>query len=271
MPDKARMPPPLATQSNVLISIAVIPRRSMTTLLLSSRQSEDNQALWRAAIRRGWDVERVQGIRVPAIDDDDIVIYVESLYAPTIAESLGRHLPEPAEDWLVRLPHPYTKRKIEISTLAAARSLASPAFVKPPNEKSFAASVYACGRDLPDGYPDDMAVLIAEPVVWDVEFRCFALDGVVRTLSPYLRAGKFAKLDGYWATDEERATARSFAERVLAEASSGLPRTVAIDVGQIQNAGWAVVEANAAWGSGIYGCDPESVLDVVRCATTISP
>lgn len=30
--------------------------------------------------------------------------------------------------------------------------------------------------------------------------------------------------------------------------------------------GWAIVEQNAAWGSGIYGRDPARVLDVLQHA-----
>jgi hypothetical protein len=37
-------------------------------------------------------------------------------------------------------------------------------------------------------------------------------------------------------------------------------------VGLITGRGWAIVEGNAAWGSGLYGCDPASVLPVVRRA-----
>lgn len=59
----------------------------MTTLLMSSRHTEDDQALWRAAIRRGWSVSRARGIRLPEINDAEIVIYVEPLYAPIIADS----------------------------------------------------------------------------------------------------------------------------------------------------------------------------------------
>jgi hypothetical protein len=44
-----------------------------------------------------------------------------------------------------------------------------------------------------------------------------------------------------------------------------------MDVGVIQHRGWAVVELNAAWGAGIYGCDPDEVLEVVRCAMRREP
>ena len=161
----------------------------MTTLLLSSRHTGDDQALWRAAIGRSWSVERARGIRLPEIDDTEIVVYVEALFAPTIANSLGLSLLDPADDWLTTLPPRFTQRAIRLMTLGEAKSLTLPAFVKPPNDKSFEAKVYALGAELPDAFDDSMTVLVAEPVKWETEFRCFALDGTVSTLSPYLRNG----------------------------------------------------------------------------------
>ena len=236
----------------------------MATLLLSSRHTEDDQALWRSAIGRGWSVERV---RVPDINDDEIIIYVEALFAPTIAHSLGLLLLDPSEDWLVDLPDIYRRRSIRLSTLGEARKLKQRTFIKPPNDKSFESTVYESGVELPDGFDDTMTVLCADPVEWESEFRCFALDGQVRTLSPYLRNGEHAKLNDYSASESELKDATEFAELVLADSSVQAPRSVVIDVGTITGKGWAVVEANGAWGSGIYGCDPDSVLNVIRHAT----
>jgi len=240
----------------------------MTTLLLSSRATEDNQAMWRAAIARDWNVERVRGIRLPELNDDEIVIYVESLYAPTIAEALGLRLLEVPENWLVSLPRDYTRRSIRLTTLGVARSLTTPTFVKPPNDKSFAARVYEHGSALPGAFDDAMTVLVSDPVAWDAEFRCFALDGRVRTLSPYLRRGALSRADGFCASDEELSTAQSLANEILATHAEKTPDAVVIDVGRLEDGNWAVVEANAAWGSGIYGCDPDVVLDVIRRAVS---
>jgi hypothetical protein len=239
----------------------------MTTLLMSSRHTEDNQALWRAAIRRGWSVARARGIRLPEIEDPEIIIYVEALYAPTIAKMLGRQLLDLPEEWLVQLPHAFKQRRIELTTLDQARSITEPAFVKPPNDKSFAAQVYESGACLPSEFDADMAVLVAEPVQWESELRCFCLDGTVKALSPYMRSGVFAKLSNYEASRAETEAAATFAEGVLAAMDSLTPRAVVLDVGQIVGCGWAVVEANAAWGSGIFGCEPGAVLDVIRHAT----
>ena len=167
----------------------------------------------------------------------------------------------------MQLPHEFKKRVIALTTLGEVRGLNAPTFVKPPNDKSFAAQVYDSGASLPTEFDDDMTVLVADPVQWDFEFRCFCLDGRVRTLSPYLRSGVHAKHDDYEATQDEREEAVKFAESVLVAVDAVTPRAVVVDVGQIAGQGWAVVEANAAWGSGIYGCDPDSVLDVIRHAT----
>lgn len=53
---------------------------------------------------------------------------------------------------------------------------------------------------------------------------------------------------------------------------SRLYPSIALDVGIIQNHGWAVIECNAAFSSGIYGCDPLEVPRILRraCGTSIS-
>ena len=240
----------------------------MPTLVLSARHSEDNQALWRAAIRAGWSVERIQGIRVPAeVHTQDVVLYVESLFAPAIAQQLGVELLEAPEDWLVRLPDRYRQRAVRLTTLGEARRLTEPSFVKPPNDKSFPAQVYASGAALPLEFEDRLPVLVAEPVQFEAEYRCFVLDRQVRTSSPYLRGGRLAKLDEFDAPAEEWDAALAFAGDVLADTGVQIPEAVVLDVGHITGRGWAVVELNAAWGSGIYGCDPHEVLYVLQRVT----
>ena len=240
----------------------------MTTLLMSSRQTGDAQLLWRAAVQRGWPVVRARGLNIPEIEDQDIIIYVEPLFAPEIAKRLGRKLLDPAEDWLVKLPFSLTHRQIDIATLGEARLITEPAFIKPPNDKSFIAQIYETGAELSTAFEDSMAVLISTPVQWQSEFRCFCLDGRVVTCSPYVRGEELAVYSDYAMTDEESANAIITAENALSHADLGLPRAVVVDVGKIEGKGWAVVEANGAWGAGIYGCDPGLVLDVIRHCTT---
>jgi hypothetical protein len=204
---------------------------------------------------------------VPEIHDDEIIIYVEALFAQTIATSLGRRLLDPPEDWLVTLPWRYSKRRIRCMALKEARQINGSAFVKPPNDKSFQAAVYADGSALPTEFDDEMMVLVAAPIAWGNEYRCFVLNGEVRAVSPYLLNDEHAGLCGYQAPREELAAASRFATEVACDATTNTPAAIVLDVGLLGDNQWAVVEANGAWGSGVYGCDPDGALDVIRAAT----
>lgn len=239
----------------------------MPTLILTPRFTEDAQALWRAAGQLGWGVERLVSWRVPedlrAVPEP--VLYLEALFGPKLAEQFRLRLLEPNVNWLPQLPEEFRKRQVSLMPLRAARRLAKPAFIKPPNDKSFPARLYS-GAELPDGYDEDSPVLVAEVVRWEVEFRCFVLDRQPRAISVYLRSGEFQRESGFAASPSELAEAESVARAVCQDSRIDLPRATVLDVGVIAGRGWAVVEQNAAWGSGIYGCDPVAVLEVLRHA-----
>jgi hypothetical protein len=242
----------------------------MPTLILTPRQTEDAQSLWRAALARGWDVERLTTWRIPEDlrSAPEPVLYVEALFGPTLADELGVQLLSPAEDWLPALPLAYRRREVQLSTLGRARRLPAPAFIKPPNDKSFPAAVYA-PSELPSAFDDDMAVLVSEPVRFVSEFRCFVLDRRVRAFSLYAREGTPCPTEVH--TEAEARAIEAFVGAMLASPDVALPRACALDVGVVDGRGWSVVELNAAWGAGIYRCDPEAVLDVVRAATISRP
>ncbi|XSG76297.1 ATP-grasp domain-containing protein [Herpetosiphon llansteffanensis] len=237
------------------------------TLVLSPRYTPDSQALWRAAIQRGWHVQRLtHWTEPPPVPiNTPVVLYLEGGFAHTIAESLGLNLPEPPDTWLPQLPIEYRQRQIQLTTIAAAQALL-PAFVKPPNDKRFPAKVYLSPAELPVEAAD-LPVLMAEVVVWEKEFRCFVLDRQLRTASLYARYAAPQDQADFASTAEEHADLEQFLQRLFDDELIELPRAVVIDVGVIAGRGWAVVELNAAWGAGIYGCDPMQVLEVVRSAT----
>jgi hypothetical protein len=202
------------------------------------------------------------------LQGQEVVLYGEPLFAAVVAEGLGITLLEPPFDWLPTLPEEYRQRDVCAATLEEARQLRHPAFIKPADDKCFPAAVYPDGSRLPGDavLPGETVVLIAEPVRWEVEFRCFVREREVVTLSPYLRNGELVRTpDGRW-EDSRTELARAFAARVVSDRAVASPAAVVVDVGLIVGRGWAVVEANAAWGSGIYGCDPIAVLNVVRRA-----
>ncbi|MFI2300876.1 ATP-grasp domain-containing protein [Actinacidiphila glaucinigra] len=160
------------------------------------------------------------------------------------------------------MPFELVGRDVWFTTLAEARALRRPAFVKPPNDKSFPARVYPDGSGLPgpDAVDDDAPVLVSDIVAFAVEYRLFLLDGEVVTGSRYATRGGLdvAPLDG----DPAAREVREFAGRLFASGVPELPDAIVVDVGRTGD-GWAVVEANAAWASGHYACDADAVLDVV--------
>jgi ATP-grasp domain, R2K clade family 2 len=240
----------------------------MPTLIFTPRHTEDSQSLWKAASKRGWKTERLTTWRVPEHlrSVQSPVLYGEALFGPTLAEQLGIVLLSPPDDWLVQLPMEFKHRTVSLTTLGEARALAASAFVKPPSDKSFPAAVYR-GTDLPREYDDSMPVLVSSVVVWEKEFRCFVLDGTMKTFSLYSRFGELQRENGFSSTEEEDAGVQQFAQRLLADSRVKLPRATVVDVGTIAGAGWACVEQNAAWGAGIYGCEPAAVLDVLEVAS----
>src|SRR5262249_32764957 len=144
---------------------------------------------------------------------------------------------EPTFGWLPSLPPKYILREVRLSTLGEARKLEEPAFVKPADDKCFLAGVFTSGEELPVPgiVPAETPVLIAEPVVWEVEFRCFVLQREVVTISPYLKHGKLAQdAEGRW-QDARTEEARTFAKGVFADEVVALPSGVAVDVGLIQD------------------------------------
>ncbi|MFN8376477.1 MAG: ATP-grasp domain-containing protein [Anaerolineae bacterium] len=238
----------------------------MPTLILSPRYTPDSAALWKAALSIGWSVERLESYRVPEhLQGEDFVIYGEGLFARIVAESLALALLEPPHDWLAGVPIASLQRRLQFTTLVQARAeFQPPLFVNPgDSSKSFDARVYQQQSELPagDDWDDTMPVIVSEPVSWLVEYRCFLLDGKAAALSVYKRAEQ--TIDNAWnAPPQELEEARQFCNRLAS--SVHLPPSVVLDVGKIADRGWAVVEANPSWASGIYGCDVLEVLKVIQ-------
>ncbi|WBP85991.1 ATP-grasp domain-containing protein [Kitasatospora cathayae] len=239
---------------------------SSTPVLLTSAQSTSTTALLTgAAARRGLATAVLTGPdTVEELAGRPVHWYGGPLAAARIAAPLGLALLEPEDDWLARLPEEFTRRRIELTTLAEAWTLRHPAFVKPPADKSVQPAVYPDGSRLPrsgERIGPDTPVLISEPVTFAAEYRLFLRDGEVLTGSRYAR---FGRLDPAPLT----AAATAFAHRLLDAVGDTLPSAVALDVGPIADPydpaeHWAVVEANLPWFAHCYAADPDRVLDVV--------
>lgn len=239
----------------------------MPTLIVPDRASNlDIKALQEAAVARGWSFAPVRYQLPEGFSADQPVLYGDPLFCDIIAAQLGVRLLEPADDFLVRLPQEWRKREISLTTLAQARLWdGGPVFVKPAADKSFPARVYAGGAALPgdEAVSGDTLVLLSEPVHWELEWRLFVCAGRVVTRSPYFRNGKLDLV----ARPEELGELRGFTKALLPKIESLLPPVTVLDVGKIAGKGWAVVETNPAWGSGLYACDPKQTLAALALAT----
>ncbi|MFJ2581986.1 ATP-grasp domain-containing protein [Kitasatospora aureofaciens] len=236
-------------------------------LLLAPRINETGLQLRTAAGRRGLRAYTARSWQAPQEllgSAGPVHVYGGPLFGDAVGRALGLALLEPPADWLAELPKELTGRRVASTTLAEARRLRRPAFVKPPADKAFAARVYPDGTALPgpELLDDDTPVLVSEVVRFRREYRLFVLDGSVRAASRYAVDGELSVAP----LGADGADVLAFAADVLAasRAASGpaLPSAVVVDLGATDG-GWAVVEANAAWASGGYAADPDGVLDVV--------
>ncbi|GAA1631648.1 ATP-grasp domain-containing protein [Catellatospora bangladeshensis] len=163
-------------------------------LILPPRVTETGLAYADAARRRGMRVETVHGWRLPEhlVGHPGAHLYAGPLFADAVGAELGIGLLEPDPDWLARLPWELTRRVVVFTTLARARELDRPAFVKPPDDKSFPARVYPSGAALPglDVLDGDTPVLVSDVVEFQAEFRCFVAAGEVRAVSRYAVGGE---------------------------------------------------------------------------------
>ncbi|MFI6849204.1 ATP-grasp domain-containing protein [Kitasatospora sp. NPDC050467] len=237
---------------------------SDAVLLLAPRINDTGLQLRTAAGRRGLRAHTATAWRAPAeLLGASVHVYGGPLFGDAVGGAFGLGLLQPPDDWPALLPRELTGRPLSLTTLAEARRLRRPMFLKPPGDKLFPAKVYPDGSGLPgpDALDDDTPVLASEVVRFLREYRLFVLDGEVRTASRYAVDGDLdvAPLD----EDRYRAEVTAFAADVLAASAGTLPSAVVIDVGPLDGGRWAVVEANAAWASGGYACTPDSVLDVV--------
>lgn len=238
------------------------------TLLLHPRHDEDSQLLWQAAISRGWRIVRSQDYGRPELFcDGPVVIYGGYMWAEETARRLGVNLISPPDDWLMALPYGLTRRRIWRSTVGEVRSGAFPVFIKSfGSGKRLASRVYHSPDDLPD-VGDEHEVIAQSEILFSYEYRIFVLHGQAIAWSVYANHGALYDDNEY----SHSGAAAAFLTTVMRDLK--LPSACVVDVGEIEGADWfnrwAIVEANPAWCSGVYGCDPDKVLECVMAAAVL--
>jgi hypothetical protein len=199
-------------------------------------------------------------------------LYGSTLEAAALADQFDLTLLEPPLDLLARLPPALLLRRVESRRWENITAhFPGPLFLKPadPLAKVFDAGVYRERAQVrtPTPIAPDTPVLVAEPVEWLAEYRCFVLEGLVVAGSPYLSFGRpLHHAAAKAAPPVLPAAALDVCRRLLAPCTVELPPAFVVDVGLIEDRGWAVVEFNPAWCSGLLSADPDPVLDVLRRA-----
>lgn len=249
----------------------------MPSLVCSSRYTVDSQILRKAAQQLGWETLRLDGSRIPdwfEPPDNKVAFFYTAPHVFDIAKQLDRTLLGCNPDWAVNLPRELLRRDLRQTTLADALNTIENHFVKHSVSKAFPAAVYN-PQSLADAtssiHPDSL-VHVGEPVRWTHEYRCFVANRSVMAVSPYVYDGlTVTDYDSFpTVPDSEISTVRSFANSVLDRDDVDCPDAFVLDVGQIAERGWAVVECNECWASGIYACDPAAVLQTLLCGNVES-
>jgi hypothetical protein len=200
----------------------------------------------------------------------DPAVYVTTDRAVATAAALDLALLEPPFDLLARVPERFVRRQVEAAPFGALDRLQGRTFVKPadPLDKWFDAGVYSDVRDIRTRGRSrpDAPVLLSEVVEWSVELRYFVLDGKAVAGSPYLSYGCPA---WRWHANQPSAVPSAglaVVEGVCAAMAGELPAFV-VDVGRIDDRGWAVVEFNPVWSAGLLNADPRAILPALLRAT----
>jgi hypothetical protein len=191
----------------------------------------------------------------PALDPKCVRVYGADSYCQVLAQKLGLVLVSPPEDLLLHLAPALTKRALRGTTLGEATTLPFPAFIKTFVPKLIRSRIYESAADLSAearGLESDTALCVSEIVTFVAEARSWLLDAEVLSIACY---------EG----DVDVTTARE-----LAAATGRAPATTSpcvVDLGLTDDRGWVVIEANAAWGAGLNGCDPVAAAHCIAVAT----
>ncbi|EDP98276.1 ATP-grasp domain-containing protein [Kordia algicida OT-1] len=232
-------------------------------IVLSPNFSEDSMIINQATIDTEFTAMRFGSWNVPeAYKNDVIAVYGEDLFTTIIAEQCNLKLLKPADDWLANIPLKYTLRNITYDRFKNIKNVQNK-FIKPVDFKFFPAGVYTSVEEI-QGYStidQNIEVFVSDVVSWAIEVRCFVIDNTIQTWSTYIYNGEI-QLKNSMEKHEENAML-NFLEEFLSDESIHLPEAVVIDVGYIPEKGWALIEANPVWSSGVYACDPKKVTQTI--------
>ncbi len=229
---------------------------SELNLLIPSKPDLERDAVADAWHTAGGEVIRLDKFWCPPpIEGASAKVYGPETFALVVAKVLGLRLLEPSQDLVLSVPPTYLKRDVSVASLGSALGGRFPVFVKPLMPKQFVGKVYTDEAELQGatkGLQESESVLVSDVIEIDGEARLFLLHGRVLDAAFYEGAG-------------DCSGAIEVGEQLASEVQ--LPTAVVVDLGLLAAGEWVFIEANAAWGSGLNGCQAERVLPAIGAAT----
>ncbi len=248
----------LADSTPGILYVWTEPQQRVDDLILVIPNKADPE---RDAVARAWEfsggmVERIDRFwEPPSLPRERVRLYGPDTFALVVAQKLGIELAEPDPYAVVKCPAELLGRAVSVERLADAAGFSYPCFLKPVVPKQFGARVFGSGEALraeTRGLDDATELLRSEVVSITAEARSFVLDGVVQSCALYEGTGDVD-------------VAAKTCERVAMALE--LPRAAVLDVGLLEDGRWVFIEANAAWGAGLNGCDAHQVLACIATAS----
>ncbi|WP_298416766.1 ATP-grasp domain-containing protein [uncultured Kordia sp.] len=232
-------------------------------IVISPNFSEDSMIISQATINSEFTAMRFGSWNVPLEYQNDVVaVYGEDLFTTIVAEQCNLKLLKPADDWLASIPLKYTLRNIIYDRFGNIYDVKNK-FIKPVDFKFFPAGVYT-SVDKIQGFEtidNNIEVFVSDVVNWSIEVRCFVIDRNIQTWSTYIYNKEIQLKDSMLQNEETQMLI--FLNEFLTDKTIDLPKAVVIDVGYIPDKGWALIEANPVWSSGVYACNPKKVIDTI--------
>jgi hypothetical protein len=224
-------------------------------LIVPAKPDVERDSVAAAWISGGGTVLRVDRFWTrPDVEPARVALYGADTFCLVLAQLLGLELVSPRDDLLLGADRSLTGRAIRGVSLAEALAGPFPVFVKPLVPKQFRARVWRAADELRAecaGLAPETAVITSEVVEIRAEARAWILDGQVLTCAVYEGVG-------------DRDGASSFVTGAVT--GLDLPSTCVIDAALVEG-GWCILEANAAWGAGLNGCDASGAVRCIDHAT----
>lgn len=269
----------------------------MPTLVVDVQRTDwEQRAINDAALAADWHLVRVygitdktQGILNVLIDkDEDIFTYGSVEFTDEIDNLLKLGLDDISDDIMVYLNSDLVKRNMSDEFAGLLPKFWDddqfPVFIKPTKKGLFEPKVFNSIDEfvkITKEIPYYSRLSVSDPVEFILEVRHFVLDGHVMTESPYMAYGQpleivnpkdtlmSAALDVFhtfklYDLYESKAEFEKILMPALKIDAWELPRTYVMDLGYIKDKGWAVVEFNNTFSSGIYDCHTPSILECLK-------